>query len=167
MKRISSLLAGSRSAEAVHRLVGKFRDDLIQLYRVTKRTKKEDARTQDNDRILLDLIHAIRIFILTETLVLFAKVPSFAESSKYSADQSLELALTLDFSGAVDIIKDEFSSRSQLETTLKLSETENYRRSLDPIYLDIEDQLINPIIECQSHLERLSLMVSSVHDAHG
>ena len=166
-RRISSLLGGSRSAEAVHRLVGKFRDDLIQLYRVSKRTKKEDARTQDSDRVLLDLIHAIRIFILTETLVLFAKVPKFAESSKYSADQSLEMALTLDFSGAVDIIKDEFSSHSKVGTTLKLSETENYRRSLDPIYLDIEDQLINPIIESQSYLERLSLMISSVHDAHG
>ena len=166
-RRISSLLGGSRSAEAVHRLVGKFRDDLIQLYRVSKRTKKEDARTQDNDRVLLDLIHAIRIFILTETLVLFARVPKFAESSKYSADQSLELALTLDFSGAVDIIKDEFSSHSKVGTTLKLSEMENYRRSLDPIYLDIEDQLINPILECQCYLERLSLMISSVHDAHG
>ena len=166
-RRIASLLAGSRSAEAVHRLVGKFRDDLIHLYRVTKRTMKEDARTQDNDRMLLDLIHAIRIFILTETLVLFARVPSFAESSKYTADQSLELALTLNFSGAVDIIKDEFSSQSKLGKALKLSETENYRRSLDPIYLDIEDQLINPIIQCQSYLERLSLMISSVHDAHG
>ena len=166
-RRIASLLAGSRSAEAVHRLVGKFRDDLIHLYRVTKRTMKEDARTQDNDRMLLDLIHAIRIFILTETLVLFARVPSFAESSKYTADQSLELALTLNFPGAVDIIKDEFSSQSKLGKALKLSETENYRRSLDPIYLDIEDQLINPIIQCQSYLERLSLMISSVHDAHG
>ena len=54
-------------------------------------------RTTGSDRTDLDVLQAVRIAAITDTLVRTFQVPRFIESNRYSQSYLYEAAMTLDF----------------------------------------------------------------------
>ena len=114
--------------DEIKEIVWKLRDDLLDLYRLTELVNKKSIRVVKRARADLDILHAMRIALIIENLVLLTKVPNIAESNDFSNDDIIASGLQLNFLNACDIIKKSFSTGSILDNKLSLSEKENYSK---------------------------------------
>ena len=73
-RRLADSLGESRRAIGVRNILAKLRDDLIDLYRLTGRIGESGVRVEGQDRLLPDVLHALRIALISEALVLLARV---------------------------------------------------------------------------------------------
>ena len=112
-------------------------------------------------------MHAIRIALIIENLVLLTKVPNIAESNDFSNDDIIASGLQLNFLNASNIIKKSFSSGSNLDSKLSLSEKENYSKINVKNYELIEKNIINPIEYNQNILFLISNLISNKYGALG
>ncbi len=166
-RRIGESLGESRRATATRHMVAKLRDDLIDLYRATRQIGETGVRVMGDDRILLDVLHAIRIALISEALVLVARVPRFSEASRNSNADVIRHALRLDFASAVAIIREEFSLDRGDGHEDRISEAENYRAANMTSYRAIDEKIISPLRSKQALIIRITQMVSACFDAHG
>ena len=166
-RRLADSLGESRRAIGVRNILAKLRDDLIDLYRLTGRIGESGVRVEGQDRLLPDVLHALRIALISEALVLLARVPRFAESSRNRNEDVLRHALRLDFKAAIDIIVEEFSLGEAGEPLAHVAEPESYSANHGTDYREMEHQIIEPLKARMAMLDRLTQMVSAVYDAHG
>ncbi len=166
-RRIGESLGESRRAAATRHMVAKLRDDLIDLYRATRLIGETGVRVVGEDRLLLDLLHALRIALISEALVLVARVPRFSEASRNSNADVIRYALRLDFASAIDIIREEFSLDRDDGSDQNISEAEDYRAENMTSYRAIDEKIVQPLLGKQPLIIRITQMISEIYGAHG
>ena len=166
-RRLSSHLLKYSYPDEIKEIVWKLRDDLLDLYRLTELINKKSIRVVKRARADLDILHAIRIALIIENLVLITKVPNIAESNDFSNDDIIASGLQLNFLNACDIIKKSFSTGSSLDNKLSLSEKENYSKINVKNYELIEKNIINSIEYNQNILFLISNLISNKYGALG
>lgn len=166
-RRISESLGESRRATATRHMVAHLRNDLIDLYRATRLIGETGVRVVGDDRQMLDILHAIRIAVISEAVILLSRAPRFSEASRNSNADVIRHALKLDFASAVAIIREEFSLDRGDGLDQNINEPENYRAENMTSYRAIDEQIIAPLNAKQPIISRITQMISALHDAHG
>ncbi len=166
-RRLSSHLLKYPKTNTINKIVWKLRDDLLDLYRLTELINKKSIRVLKNERVDLDILHAIRISLLIENLILLTKVPYISESNEYSNDDIIASGLQFNFLDAINIIEEAFSSGSVLDKEVSILERENYSQNNIGNFQYIKKNILNPIKQNQKILFLISVLISNKYGAHG
>ena len=166
-RKLGQHLRNDTQATGVRHIVWRLRDDLVDLYRLVDRIDKTSIRTTGEDRSVLDLLHAIRIAAIIDSLVLICQTPTLAESNQYSNADILALGLKLDFATATTIIQSAFTTGLAANETDDLVEPEDYSVSNSGNYSVIEEQVLKPLAHNQHIIHTITQMVSAHYGAHG
>lgn len=163
---LASHLGASPHAMAIRQTVWRLRNDLIDLYRLFNLLDEGSVRTTGADRLELDILHALRLTIITDSLLTVAKVPRFAESNRYSNRDLITAALRLDFDLVCEIIEVEFPL-SRHKSELSLAEPEHYADAETAGYDRTRQQLLEPLYAHRNRLRLITQMISAHYGAHG
>jgi len=151
---------------SMRQTVWKLREDLIDLYRLSERLGIGSVRTIGHERLELDLLHAVRIALITDALVKVSQVPRFSETNRNSNADMVSAALQLDFDTVCAIIEEEFPNNKTADAA-PLLEPETYSTSNKQGYEMTQQQLLVPLREYQRHIRLITQMISANYGAHG
>ena len=165
-RQLATHLNKAPYATAMRQTAWKLRDDLIYLYRLFDKLEIGDIRTTGTDRLSLDLLHALRLTIITDSLVKIAKVPRFAESNRHSNTDLVNAALRLDFESACQIIEIEFPEKHGHKAA-DLAEPDDYLATQSTGYEKTRDKLLAPLYDNQKKLRLITQLISAHYGAHG
>ena len=165
-RQLATHLNKAPYATAMRQTAWKLRDDLIYLYRLFDKLEIGDIRTTGTDRLSLDLLHALRLTIITDSLVKIAKVPRFAESNRHSNTDLVNAALRLDFESACQIIEIEFPEKHGHKAA-DLAEPDDYLATQSTGYEKTRDKLLAPLYDNQKKLRLITQLISAHYAAHG
>ena len=165
-RQLARRLEGSAFAGAIRQTAWRLRDDLIHLYRLFDKLSLSSPRTTGDQRLDLDLLHALRIAIITDSLLRVAKAPRFAESNRHSNADLINAALRLDFELAAQIIAVEFPDTAS-EAHHDLAEPDNYSAAQSSGYEATRAELLDPLLQNQMHIRTITQLISAHYEAHG
>ena len=165
-RQLATHLNKAPYATAMRQTAWKLRDDLIYLYHLFDKLEIGDIRTTGTDRLTLDLLHALRLTIITDSLIKIAKVPRFAESNRHSNTDLVNAALRLDFESACQIIEIEFPEK-QGHHAADLAEPDSYLATQSTGYEKTRDKLLAPLYDNQKKLRLITQLISAHYGAHG
>jgi hypothetical protein len=160
-------LVNDPRANAVRNIVWTFRDDLMNLYKLSTLVGVNDVRVSGEERIGLDVLHALRIALIIDSLALICRVPNFSDSNRHTNEDLLREALNLDFEEVENIIREEFSLDKVQPKFDSLAEMQDYDDEITNNYRVIEEQILVPILENKRKIMLISQMVSGHYGAHG
>ena len=109
-RKLGQHLQNDTQATGIRHTVWRLRDDLVDLYRLVDRIGDSSIRITGDDRSTLDLLHAIRIAVIIDSLTLICQTPNLSESNQYSNADILALGLRLDFETVIEIIQSAFTA---------------------------------------------------------
>ena len=167
LRRLAQHLRGRPRFRDIKQTVWALRDDLVDLYRLVDKVGEDNARVTGERRGALDLLHAIRLAVITDSLMIICRTPNLGESNQYSNDDILALGLSLDFTGVAGIIQDAFSRKPRAAIGDTLDEPETYSAESDGNFAAIEREILHPLRENQTLIDRITQMVSAHYGAHG
>ena len=166
-RRLAKHLRSRPRFRDIQQTVWMLRDDLVDLYRLADMVGSTGVRTVGALRGYLDLLHAIRIAIIGESLMIICRTPNLGESNRHSNDDLLALALRLDFDTAAEIIRSAFSSSRHSETNSGLSEPDSYLQERGSSFAMIEREVLGPLSANKVIIDRITQMISAYYGAHG
>ena len=166
-RQIANYLRNRTAAGAVRQTVWKLREDLIDLYRLTSLLDTGSVRTTGQDRTDLDILQAVRISAITDTMVRTFQVPRFTESNRYSQSDLFEAALSLDFALIDQIVTEEFPADDETGIIDAMAEREDYSVSAPKSYADTAKQIKQPLQDNHSLIAKITQLVSAKYGAHG
>ena len=166
-RQIGLRLVDDPRANAVRNIVWTFRDDLMNLYKLSTLVGVNDVRVSGEERIGLDVLHALRIALIIDSLALICRVPNFSDSNRHTNEDLLREALNLDFEEVENIIREEFSLDKVQPKFDSLAEMQDYDDEITNNYRVIEEQILVPILENKRKIMLISQMVSGHYGAHG
>ena len=166
-RQIGLRLVNDPRANAVRNIVWIFRDDLMNLYELSTLVGVNDVRVSGEERVGLDVLHALRIALIIDSLALICRVPDFSDSNRHSNEDVLRAALDLDFEEVENIIRQEFSLDKVQPELDSLAETQDYNNEALTDYHVIEEQILVPFVENRRIIMLISQMVSGHYGAHG
>jgi hypothetical protein len=154
-------------ANAVRNIVWIFRDDLMNLYELSTLVGVNDVRVSGEERVGLDVLHALRVALIIDSLALICRVPHFSDSNRHTNEDVLTAALALDFEEVENIIRQEFSLDKIQPKFDSLAEKQDYNDEVSIDYHVIEEQILVPFLENKRIIMMISQMVSGHYGAHG
>ena len=166
-RQIATFLRNRNSAIAVRQTVWRLREDLIDLYRLTSAFETGSVRTTGYGRAELDLIHAVRIAVITDTMIKTFQVPRFTESNRYSQSDLYNAALTLDFDLIDQIVRDEFPADEPNGSDVTMLESETYAQLSEISYGDLSQKVRLPLASNHHLIKKVTQMISANYGAHG
>ena len=166
-RQIGLRLVNDPRANAVRNIVWVFRDDLMNLYELCTLVGVNDVRVSGEERVSLDVLHALRIALIIDSLALICRVPHFSESNLHANEDVLSAALALDFEEVENIIRQEFSLGKAQPKFDSLAETQDYSNEASTDYHVIEEQILLPFLKNKRTIMLISQMVSGHYGAHG
>ena len=166
-RQIGLRLVNDPRAIAIRNIVWIFRDDLMNLYELSTLVGVHDVRVSGEERVGLDVLHALRIALIVDSLALICRVPEFSDSNRHTNEDVLSAALDLDFDEVEKIIRQEFSLDKVQPKYDALAETQNYKIEASSDYHVIEEQILVPIANNKRIILLISQMVSGHYGAHG
>ena len=167
LRRLAQHLGARPRFRDIQQTVWALRDDLVDLYRLVDMVGGETARTVGASRGHLDLLHAIRIAVISESLMMICRTPNLGESNRYSNDDILALGLRLDFVSAAEIIRSAFGPSGHGDQAAILDEPETYSRESGSNFAAIEREVLDPLAANQVIIDRITQMISAHYGAHG
>ena len=136
-RQIGLRLVNDPRANAVRNIVWIFRDDLMNLYELSKLVGVNDVRVSGEERVGLDVLHALRIALIIDSLALICRVPNFSDSNRHTNEDVLRAALTLDFEEVENIIRQEFSLNKVQTKFDSLAEMQDYDDAVSYTHLTL------------------------------
>ena len=167
LRRLATHLRSRPRFRDIQQTVWALRDDLVDLYRLVDILGGEGVRTIGEARSHLDLLHAIRIAVIGDSLMLICRTPKLAESNQFSNDDILALGLSLDFQAAADLIRSAFQPSNNVDGAAGLDENETYSSQSGSSFAVIEAELLQPLAANMAVIGRITQMVSAHYGAHG
>ena len=166
-RQIARHLRDRTSAMAVRQTVWKLREDLIDLYHLTSLLDTGSVRTTGHDRLDIDILQALRIATITDTITRTFQVPRFTESNRYSQSDLYQAALSLDFDLINQIVTDEFPADDDQEMNGALAEDEDYSFSSPKSYETTTSLIKQPLRDHKQLIDKITQLISAKYGAHG
>ncbi|NCF48065.1 MAG: phosphoenolpyruvate carboxylase [Bacteroidetes bacterium] len=166
-RRVGQHLRKNQRYLDIQQVAWSLRDDLIDLYRLVDRLDIDSARITGSSRVDLDLLHAIRIALIIDSLMLICRAPVLGEANQYSHEDMLAFGLSLDFDRVLSILDDAFGAMRDQPLTGALDEAENYSSESKSNFEIITREIMQPLRDNQALIIRISAMVSAHYGAHG
>ena len=166
-RKLGQHLQNNTQATGIKHTVWRLRDDLVDLYRLVERIGDGSIRITGDDRSTLDLLHAIRIAVVIDSLTLICQTPNLGESNQYSNSDIISLGLRLDFETVIEIIKSAFTAGYSASARDGLTESEDYSQSNTGNYSVIDKEILQPLAANHQIIRTITQMVSAHYGAHG
>ncbi len=166
-RKLGQHLQDDTRTTGIRHAVWRLRDDLIDLYRLVERVGDESIRISGQKRVTLDLLHAIRIALIIDSLTLICNTPSFGENNHHSNDNIISIGLRLDFPLVISIIKSAFTADNADLEIDNLAEPENYSGQNTGNFSIIDKQVLTPLSENHRIIRKITQMISGHYGAHG
>ncbi len=167
-RQLGQHLRKSVTARGIRHNVWRLRDDLIDLYRIVDKVENKSIRVTDDERGMIDLLHAIRIATIMDSLILLCHIPNLAESNQYSNTDILTFGLKMDFTSAKEIIRASFTLDDNVANAGdNLAEAENYSANNTGNYGVIDEKILAPLEKNHRLILTISHMISAHYGAHG
>jgi len=166
-RKLGQHLRSDSQATGIRHTVWRLRDDLVDLYRLTERAGEASIRITGENRSHLDLLHAIRIAVIIDSLVLICRTPNFSESQHYSNADILTFGLRLDFATVSEIIRSAFKLGHVGPSRRILAEPETYSATNSGHYDGIDEQILEPLAANRRIILTITQMISAHFGAHG
>jgi len=163
--RIARQLKLCKKPESVRNLVATLREDQVKLSRLVSRLNILRSPSDHEDRLLIDLLHSLRIALTRQVLSMFSSLLLVARNENVYEETFMESALQLDFSNAIKLICEDFSPSHRYQG--KLAERTTYKSEENFVGLDFERQFLVPIQKKVETINRVSMLISAHYDAHG
>ncbi len=163
-RSLGAYLGSKHSTAAVEQIVWKLRDDLVDLYKLSKHLQLGDVRITGKERSELDLLHAIRIALIMDSLVKVSQLPRFSEGNQYTRSDLMQAAIRLDFATVRTIVETEFPVEKTTRAYHTIQETEDYPQTS---YDTTQTQILLPLERNNEMIMQISQMISAHHGAHG
>lgn len=154
---------------AINELVHVLRLDAIDLHVILEDQQIEVGKVPDESRLELDLLQAIRLALIMRIFILAAQLPRFAPQDGLSHAQVLEMALGLEISDVVSIMRKAFphGSRNAEDFDAKFDEAATYRpRGIDD-YGRLETEILTPMEEAYEFVREIGNGISHHFGAFG
>ena len=167
LRRLATHLRARPRFRDIQQTVWSLRDDLVDLYRLSDVIGGQSVRATGDSRSQLDLLHAIRIAVIGDSLMTICRTPNIAESNQYSNEDILSLGLSLDFDSAADIIRSAFGPSAGIDGAAELTEVETYSSDTEGNFAAIEAEVLAPLAANKVLIDRITQMISAHYGAHG
>ena len=167
LRRLATHLRARPRFRDIQQTVWSLRDDLVDLYRLSDAVGGESVRATGDSRSQLDLLHAIRIAVIGDSLMTICRTPNIAESNQYSNEDILSLGLSLDFDSAATIIRSAFGPSTGIDGAAGLTEAETYSSDTASNFAAIEAEVLAPLAANKVLIDRITQMISAHYGAHG
>ena len=166
-RRIANLLIKDSRADSIKRLAAVFRDDMLDLDMFLQQLAKPSIAPSGNERILIDSLQSLRLFLMIEIMVTICKLPRFAEHNATRREDVISMVLGLDINNALEIIEREFKLNEEWPTTQqKISEPGRNQRYPER-YQEIQTKIVQPIRRMHGMIKQISLLIGCLYGAHG
>ncbi len=170
-RALARLLKGDRRHEATMRLTHHLREDAMDLHEVLDRLSVESGKVPDENRLQLDLLHAVRIALIEHIFVLAAQIPPFASRNDITPEQLMSLILSLDITEALAVLREVFPAEMPEAEEAAFDEETTYdgtsATSTEGGYRRLHNELIDPIAQSYDILRHISVGISHHFLAHG
>ena len=167
LRSVSQLLRRGTNYQSIQKTVWNLRDDLVDLYRLVEKLGLKSVRPKGDERLQLDLLHSIRIALVSNSLMLICSLPRLGETNRHSNDDILNYALKLDFESVIGIIRRAFRLEPNVSNTESLSEIESYSAENIGSFIFVEKQVLEPLEQNKIMIKEITQLISAVYGAHG
>ena len=165
-RHLAEHLRQSGYAVSIRQTAWKLREDLIDLYRLSDLLSINADRTTGDERLMPDLLHALRLMLISDSLIRVSQVPRFAESNRHSNADLMAAAIKLDFDTVCMIVEQEFPDMGHDDKPV-LAEAESYSTASTASYSQTRARILQPIRDNQQLIKQITQMISALYGAHG
>ncbi len=167
LRDLSAILKGDGRFEAMTRLTHHLRNDAMDLHEVLNQLSLESGKSPDEERLQLDLLHAIRIALIEHIFILAAQIPPFAEQHGVDQEKLMALILSLEIPEAIAILRNIFPKEFDEEITAEFDEVDNFSNPESGGYRSLHESLIKPMEEAYDLTRQIGVGISHHFLAHG
>ena len=167
---IARLLRKGRTNQAIMSCADHFSIDLGLFDRlITRLDQSPSVETRHEARLPIHALHAIRQGAMMRALEIAGSLPSISARHGFNIDDVQQLILQMRISEAVDLLKTLFpKSAMEIEELKHLHEVREDRNDLTPSdYASLHEEFLDPLIDIQSLVHRVSRAIAHAHYAYG
>lgn len=166
-KLATTMLEDPRSA-GIAGLAHHLRLDAVELHSILEDIGLEGGKIPDDDRLELDVLHAVRLALIMRVFILAAQLPKFAAKNDVSHEQILAWALSLDIPQLTPFMRSAFprTSNADLDDDRYL-EKASYRPQSMEDYGRLEDEIIQPLEDAYELIREIGTGISHHFGAFG
>lgn len=166
-KLATKLLDDDRSG-AITGLAHQLRLDAVELHTLLEDIGLEGGKIPDDDRLELDVLHAVRLALIMRVFILAAQLPKFAAKNDVNHDQILNWALSLDVPQLTPFMRSAFPRTSDADADDdRYLEKASYRPHSMEDYGRLEDEIIQPLEEAYEMIREIGTGISHHFGAFG
>jgi phosphoenolpyruvate carboxylase len=155
-------------AGAITGLAHQLRLDAVDLHTLLEDIGLEGGKIPDDDRLELDLLHAIRLAMIMRVFILAAQLPKFAARNDISHQQTMNWALELDIPDLMSIMRVAFPRQKQTgEGDVQYSEPATYRPQSVDDYGRLETEIFGPLEDAYEFIREIGTGISHHFGAFG
>ena len=166
-RAIARTLEDSSPSQAIHRLGRHLRDDAIDLYVALEQSGYGQLQEVSEDRLNLDILHALRIAIIAHTTILSAQIPDFVARDGMSSRSLMKRAVAMDIPGVAEMTREVFPIAPIEGNDGLFHEAADDRSNQTGDYRAIHEKLIEPMLGYYELAREIGPVISHAFRAHG
>lgn len=154
-------------AGAITGLAHQLRLDAVELHTMLEDIGLEGGKVPDDDRLELDLLHAIRLTLIMRIFILAAQLPKFAARNDLSHQQAMNWALELNIPDLMSLMRVAFPSQRKVEEGERYEEAATYRPQSIEDYGRLETEIFGPLEDAYEFVREIGTGISHHFGAFG
>lgn len=167
-RRLATRLLQDDRSGAIIGLAHHLRLDAVELHNLLEDIGIDGGKIPDDDRLELDVLHAVRLALIMRIFILAAQLPRFSAKNEVSPEQVLDWALTLDIQQLTPFMRSAFPRTSDADADdARYLEKATYRPQSMEDYGRLEDEIIQPIEESYELIREIGTGISHHFGAFG
>ncbi len=167
-RKLATTLLEDPRAGAITGLAHHLRLDAVELHALLEDIGLESGKIPDDDRLELDVLHAVRLALIMRVFILAAQLPKFSTKNDVSPEQVLNWALSLDVPQLTPFMRAAFPRTSAADQDdERYMEKASYRPQSMEDYGRLEDEIFQPIEDAYELVREIGTGISHHFGAFG
>jgi phosphoenolpyruvate carboxylase len=165
---LAGLLRGDPRHDGMMHLATLLREDAVYLHDLLRHVGLKTLWPHDDEsRVELDLLHAVRIAVIQHIYLLAARVPPFSTRNDIARQDVMNLVLSLRIEEAGKLLRGAFPTAAPKLSDYSMEEPAAYTGEDGGGYAELNRNLIDPMLEAYRTVLELSVGVGHHFRAHG
>lgn len=167
-RKLATKLLEDPRASAIAGLAHHLRLDAVELHSLLEDIGLEGGKIPDDDRLELDVLHAVRLALIMRIFILAAQLPKFSAKNDVNPDQILNWALSLDVQQLTPFMRSAFPRTSEADQDDdRYLEKASYRPQSMEDYGRLEDEIFQPLEDAYEMVREIGTGISHHFGAFG
>lgn len=167
-RKLATTLLEDPRAGAIAGLAHHLRLDAVELHTLLEDIGLEGGKIPDDDRLELDVLHAVRLALIMRIFILAAQLPKFSAKNDVDPEQILNWALSLDVQQLTPFMRAAFPRTSEADQDDEgYLEKADYRPQSMEDYGRLEDEIFQPLEDAYELVREIGTGISHHFGAFG